>query len=49
MIRDGSIPAAAPTLPPIDTPRPSPERPERIFRAHGQVYLGPHELDQSLG
>ena len=41
MIRDCSISAAAPTLPPIDAPRPSPERLEGIFRAHGQVNLGP--------
>jgi len=41
MIRDGSISAGAPTLPPSDAPRPSPERLESIFRAHGQVNLGP--------
>src|SRR5436305_6319535 len=41
MIRDGSIPAGAPTLPPSDTPRPTPEQLESIFRAHGQVNLGP--------
>jgi quercetin dioxygenase-like cupin family protein len=41
MIRDGSIPASAPTLPPNETPRPSPMRLESIFRAHGQVNLGP--------
>jgi hypothetical protein len=41
MIRDGSIPAGAPTLPPNDTTRPTPERLESIFRAHGQVNLGP--------
>jgi quercetin dioxygenase-like cupin family protein len=40
-VRDGSVPASAATLPPPDTPRPSPEELERIFRAHGQVNLGP--------
>jgi quercetin dioxygenase-like cupin family protein len=40
-VRDGSVPAAAPTLPPADTPRPLPEELERIFREHGQVNLGP--------
>jgi hypothetical protein len=40
-IRDGSMPAAAPTLPPPDTPRPSPDELERLFAAHGQVNLGP--------
>jgi quercetin dioxygenase-like cupin family protein len=41
MIRDGSIAATAPTLPPNGTRRPSPERLESIFRAHGQMNLGP--------
>jgi quercetin dioxygenase-like cupin family protein len=41
MIRDGSVPATAATLPPSDTPRPSPERLEAVFQAHGQVNLGP--------
>jgi quercetin dioxygenase-like cupin family protein len=40
-IRDGSIPAGAPTLPPADAPRPSPEELARIFTAHGQVNHGP--------
>jgi quercetin dioxygenase-like cupin family protein len=40
-VRDGSVPASAPTLPPPDTPRPSPEELERIFDAHGQVNVGP--------
>jgi quercetin dioxygenase-like cupin family protein len=40
-IRDGSTPAEAPTLPPADAPRPSPEEIEEIFRAHGQVNCGP--------
>jgi hypothetical protein len=30
-----------PTLPPGETPRPSAERLEEIFRAHGQVNVGP--------
>jgi quercetin dioxygenase-like cupin family protein len=41
MVRDGSVPATRPTLPPIETPRPSPEELEEIFRAHGQVNVGP--------
>jgi hypothetical protein len=41
MVRDGSVPAIAPTLPPDGTPRPSPEELDRIFRAHGQVNVGP--------
>jgi quercetin dioxygenase-like cupin family protein len=41
MVRDGSVPATAPTLPPPGTPRPSPREIEAIFRAHGQVNLGP--------
>ena len=40
-VRDGSVPASVPTLPPADTPRPSPEELDRIFSAHGQVNLGP--------
>jgi len=40
-IRDGSVPASSPTLPPRDTPRPTPEELDRIFRAHGQVNFGP--------
>jgi hypothetical protein len=41
MVRDGSVPATRPTLPPSGTPRPSPEDLDDIFRAHGQVNLGP--------
>jgi quercetin dioxygenase-like cupin family protein len=41
LVRDGSVPATSPTLPPPSTPRPSPERLVRIFRGHGQVGLGP--------
>jgi len=41
MCRDGSVPASAPTLPPADAARPSPEELAGIFRAHGQINLGP--------
>jgi hypothetical protein len=41
MIRDASVPADAPTLPPADTPRPAPDELQRIFAAHGQVNVGP--------
>ena len=40
-VRDGSVPASAPTLPPADAPRPSADELERIFHAHGQVNVGP--------
>ena len=40
-VRDGAVPAGQPTLPPNETPRPSPAELERIFRAHGQVNVGP--------
>jgi hypothetical protein len=40
-VRDAGVPASASTLPPADTPRPSPEELGRIFEAHGQVNLGP--------
>lgn len=41
MVRDGSVPAATPTLPPADAPRPAPKELARVFDAHGQVNLGP--------
>jgi quercetin dioxygenase-like cupin family protein len=41
MVRDGSVPATALTLPPPDTPRPSADELTELFRAHGQVNLGP--------
>src|SRR3954469_15632392 len=41
MVIDGSIPATAPTLPPADTPRPSPQELAAVFEAHGQVNVGP--------
>jgi quercetin dioxygenase-like cupin family protein len=40
-VREGSVPATAATLPPPDTPRPSPDELQAIFRAHGQLHLGP--------
>src|SRR6266550_126313 len=40
LVRDGSVPALAPTLPPSGSDRPSPEQLEAIFRAHGQVNVG---------
>ena len=39
-VRDGSVPATSPTLPPPDTPRPTPERLEQLFRTHHQLNLG---------
>jgi quercetin dioxygenase-like cupin family protein len=41
MVRDGSVPATAPTLPPPDAPRPSPDELRAIFEAHRQVVTGP--------
>ena len=40
-VRDGSVPASAPTLPPPDTSRPDPAQLEQIFRRHQQINLGP--------
>ena len=40
-VRDASVPASKPTLPPADAPRPSPEELDRIFRTHGQINVGP--------
>jgi quercetin dioxygenase-like cupin family protein len=40
-VREGGVPADAPTLPLADTPPPSTEELQRIFAAHGQVNLGP--------
>ena len=40
IVRDGSVPATSPTLPPPDTPRPTSERLEQLFRTHHQVNLG---------
>jgi quercetin dioxygenase-like cupin family protein len=41
LVRAGSVQARMPTLPPADTPRPSPEELNRIFAAHGQINVGP--------
>ena len=41
LVRDGSVPATSATLPPANTPRPTPERLEQIFRSHRQINLGP--------
>jgi quercetin dioxygenase-like cupin family protein len=41
LVRDAGVPASAPTLPPPDTPRPSPEELAGIFSAHGQATHGP--------
>jgi quercetin dioxygenase-like cupin family protein len=40
LVRDGSVSATSPTLPPPDTPRPTSERLEQLFRTHHQVNLG---------
>ena len=40
MVRDASVPAIRPALPPSETPRPTPEQLEAVFRAHGQVNIG---------
>ena len=41
LVEDCSVPALTSTLPPSETPRPSPEQLEAIFRTHGQVNAGP--------
>ena len=41
LVRDAGVPARTPTLPPPDLPQSSIEEVEAIFRAHGQVTLGP--------
>jgi quercetin dioxygenase-like cupin family protein len=40
LVRDGSVRATSPTLPPADARRPTPEELETLFRAHGQVNCG---------
>ena len=40
-VRDGGVPASAPTLPPADAPRPSSEELERIFARHEVANVGP--------
>jgi mannose-6-phosphate isomerase-like protein (cupin superfamily) len=41
MMRDASVPATAPALPPPDAPRPSADELAAIFERHGTVILGP--------
>lgn len=41
MVRDLSVQAARPTLPPPDAPRPDADELQRVFAAHGQVNHGP--------
>jgi quercetin dioxygenase-like cupin family protein len=41
MVRAAAEPAVTATLPPPETPRPSSSQLDEIFRAHGQVNLGP--------
>jgi quercetin dioxygenase-like cupin family protein len=40
-VRELSVAASAQTLPPAETPRPSPEAIARAFEAHGQLNVGP--------
>ena len=40
-VREASVPAGAPTLPPPDAPRPTPEEVERIYRKHECIEVGP--------
>jgi quercetin dioxygenase-like cupin family protein len=40
-VRDASVPAAAPTLPPADAPRPTPEEVELIYTQHECIEVGP--------
>jgi quercetin dioxygenase-like cupin family protein len=41
LVRDGSLPAGAPTLPPADALRPTPDQLDRTFLKHRQANLGP--------
>jgi quercetin dioxygenase-like cupin family protein len=41
MMRDASVPAETPTLPPEGTPRPSPEELAAIFERHRTIIHGP--------
>jgi quercetin dioxygenase-like cupin family protein len=41
LVRDAGVPASSPTLPPSDLSQSSLEELEEVFRAHGQVTLGP--------
>jgi quercetin dioxygenase-like cupin family protein len=40
-VRDASVPAAAATLPPAGTPRPTPQEVDRIYRKHACIEVGP--------
>jgi quercetin dioxygenase-like cupin family protein len=40
-VREASVPAEAPTLPPADAPRPTPDELERVFREHACFETGP--------
>jgi quercetin dioxygenase-like cupin family protein len=40
-VGDASVPALAPTLPPPDAPRPTPEEVERIYSKHECIEVGP--------
>ena len=40
-VRDASVPALAPTLPPSDAQRPTPEEVELIYRKHACIEVGP--------
>ena len=41
MVREASVPAEAPVLPPEGTPRPTSDELQRIFGTHGQINYGP--------
>jgi quercetin dioxygenase-like cupin family protein len=41
MMRDAAVPATAATLPPPDTPRPSPDEIAAIFKRHETIIHGP--------
>jgi quercetin dioxygenase-like cupin family protein len=40
-VREGGVPAERLTLPPADTPRPTPERMAEIFVSHEMITVGP--------
>jgi hypothetical protein len=40
-VREGSVSASTPELPPADTPRPSAQELEELVHAHHQVNVGP--------
>jgi quercetin dioxygenase-like cupin family protein len=41
LVRDASVPAPSPVLPPEDAPRPTPARVEQIYRQHACIEVGP--------